>query len=77
MKMRLKLRIYLILVLLQGKAQSLQNIECIIKAFLYSGGGYRAMVGCSGYLHGMNETGILDCVLYMAGKWSVFINIQS
>ncbi|KAI9481693.1 MAG: acyl transferase/acyl hydrolase/lysophospholipase [Benjaminiella poitrasii] len=32
-----------------------------------SGGGYRAMVSCSGYLHAMNETGILDCVLYMAG----------
>lgn len=32
-----------------------------------SGGGYRAMVGCSGYLHAMIETGILDCVLYMAG----------
>lgn len=26
------------------------------------------MVGCSGYLHAMNETGIMDCVLYMAGK---------
>ena len=33
-----------------------------------SGGGYRAMVGCSGYLHALQETGILDCVLYMAGK---------
>ncbi|OAD02793.1 hypothetical protein MUCCIDRAFT_37692 [Mucor lusitanicus CBS 277.49] len=32
-----------------------------------SGGGYRAMVACSGYLHALNETGILDCVLYMAG----------
>ncbi|CAO3617653.1 unnamed protein product [Mucor hiemalis] len=32
-----------------------------------SGGGYRAMVGCSGYLHAMQETGIFDCVLYMAG----------
>ncbi|KAI9339239.1 acyl transferase/acyl hydrolase/lysophospholipase [Pilaira anomala] len=32
-----------------------------------SGGGYRAMVSCSGYLNAMNETGILDCVLYMAG----------
>ncbi|KAI7898671.1 acyl transferase/acyl hydrolase/lysophospholipase [Cokeromyces recurvatus] len=32
-----------------------------------SGGGYRAMVSCSGYLHAMYETGILDCVLYMAG----------
>lgn len=25
------------------------------------------MVACSGYLHALNETGILDCVLYMAG----------
>lgn len=25
------------------------------------------MVGCSGYLHALQETGILDCVLYMAG----------
>ncbi|KAI8878564.1 FabD/lysophospholipase-like protein [Backusella circina FSU 941] len=32
-----------------------------------SGGGYRAMVGCSGFLHGMNEVGILDCTTYMAG----------
>ncbi|KAI8068920.1 acyl transferase/acyl hydrolase/lysophospholipase [Thamnidium elegans] len=32
-----------------------------------SGGGYRAMVSCSGYLNAMSETGILDCVLYMAG----------
>ncbi|KAL9552456.1 hypothetical protein MBANPS3_003755 [Mucor bainieri] len=32
-----------------------------------SGGGYRAMVACSGYLHALNETGILDCVMYMAG----------
>ncbi|CEG75570.1 hypothetical protein RMATCC62417_10591 [Rhizopus microsporus] len=32
-----------------------------------SGGGYRAMVACSGYLHGFCDTGILDCVLYMAG----------
>lgn len=38
--------------------------------FLFSGGGYRAMVGCSGYLHAMSETGIMDCVLYMAGKYN-------
>ncbi|KAL7334172.1 hypothetical protein PS15p_202979 [Mucor circinelloides] len=25
------------------------------------------MVACSGYLHALNDTGILDCVLYMAG----------
>jgi phospholipase A2 len=35
--------------------------------YIYSGGGYRAMVGCSGYLHALQETGILDCVMYMAG----------
>ncbi|KAG1459738.1 hypothetical protein G6F46_007140 [Rhizopus delemar] len=32
-----------------------------------SGGGYRAMVACSGYLHAFNDTGLLDCALYMAG----------
>jgi hypothetical protein len=35
--------------------------------FFFSGGGYGAMVGCSGYLQGFQETGILDCVMYMAG----------
>ncbi|CAO3686102.1 unnamed protein product [Rhizopus stolonifer] len=32
-----------------------------------SGGGYRAMVACSGYLHAFSDTGLLDCVSYMAG----------
>ncbi|KAI8081796.1 acyl transferase/acyl hydrolase/lysophospholipase, partial [Gilbertella persicaria] len=32
-----------------------------------SGGGYRAMVSCSGYLRAMAETGILDSVLYFCG----------
>ncbi|KAI9030730.1 acyl transferase/acyl hydrolase/lysophospholipase [Phycomyces nitens] len=32
-----------------------------------SGGGYRAMAGCTGYLRGMRDTGVLDCVMYMAG----------
>ncbi|GAA5807883.1 hypothetical protein MFLAVUS_001263 [Mucor flavus] len=36
-------------------------------AIASSGGGYRAMVSCSGYLKAMSEAGILDCVLYMAG----------
>lgn len=26
------------------------------------------MVACSGYLHAFNDTGLLDCALYMAGK---------
>ncbi|KAI9276546.1 acyl transferase/acyl hydrolase/lysophospholipase [Sporodiniella umbellata] len=32
-----------------------------------SGGGYRAMIACSGYLEGFSDTGLLDCVSYMAG----------
>ncbi|KAI8347618.1 acyl transferase/acyl hydrolase/lysophospholipase [Choanephora cucurbitarum] len=32
-----------------------------------SGGGYRAMISCSGYLHAMYETGLLDTVLYFSG----------
>lgn len=45
----------------------------------FSGGGYRAMVACSGYLHGFCDTGILDCVLYMAGKFvrCVFYKLKS
>ncbi|MBM6386401.1 MAG: hypothetical protein JSY10_20805 [Paenibacillus sp.] len=33
------------------------------------------MVSCSGYLNAMSETGILDCVLYMAGKVKPLRNI--
>ncbi|ORX48212.1 FabD/lysophospholipase-like protein [Hesseltinella vesiculosa] len=32
-----------------------------------SGGGYRAMIGLTGYLKGMQESGALDCVTYLAG----------
>lgn len=67
--MRLKLKIFLILVLHQGKIERKQfsNIQILTELPIHSGGGYRAMIGCSGYLHALNETGILDCVLYMAG----------
>lgn len=32
-----------------------------------SGGGYRAMIGLSGYLNAMKKSGALDCVMYFAG----------
>jgi phospholipase A2 len=32
-----------------------------------SGGGYRAMLGTTGYLKAMKECGLFDCVTYLAG----------
>jgi phospholipase A2 len=32
-----------------------------------SGGGYRAMLGLTGYLKAMKDSGALDCVTYIAG----------
>ncbi|CAL4068414.1 unnamed protein product [Meganyctiphanes norvegica] len=34
---------------------------------LGSGGGFRAMIGLSGALHALQDSGILDCVTYLAG----------
>ncbi|KAF7724212.1 hypothetical protein EC973_001231 [Apophysomyces ossiformis] len=42
-----------------------------------SGGGYRAMIGSSGYLKAMKETGVLDCVTYLAGKKKRMMMVQS
>uniref|UniRef100_A0A8C1GDM9 Phospholipase A2 n=1 Tax=Cyprinus carpio TaxID=7962 RepID=A0A8C1GDM9_CYPCA len=36
-------------------------------AVLGSGGGFRAMVGFSGVMKALNESGVLDCVTYVAG----------
>ena len=32
-----------------------------------SGGGYRAMLGTTGYFKAMKDAGLFDCVMYMAG----------
>ncbi|KAI9203417.1 acyl transferase/acyl hydrolase/lysophospholipase [Polychytrium aggregatum] len=32
-----------------------------------SGGGFKAMIGTTGYLKGMHDSGLFDCVMYMAG----------
>jgi cytosolic phospholipase A2 len=36
-----------------------------------SGGGYRAMLGTTGYFQAMKKAGLFDCVTYMAGKINV------
>jgi hypothetical protein len=36
-----------------------------------SGGGYRAMLGLTGYIKAMKESGLFDCVTYMAGAYPV------
>lgn len=46
-------------------------------AILGSGGGFRAMVGFSGVMKALYESGILDCATYIAGlsgsTWLVYI----
>lgn len=46
-------------------------------AILGSGGGFRAMVGFSGVIKALYESGILDCATYVAGlsgsTWLVYI----
>lgn len=43
-----------------------------------SGGGFRAMVGFSGVMKALFESGVLDCATYVAGlsgsTWSVYIS---
>uniref|UniRef100_A0A8C2IRI6 Phospholipase A2 n=1 Tax=Cyprinus carpio TaxID=7962 RepID=A0A8C2IRI6_CYPCA len=41
--------------------------EVPVIAVLGSGGGFRAMVGFSGVMKALNESGVLDCVTYVAG----------
>lgn len=55
---------------------------CILQvpviAIAGSGGGFRAMVGFSGVMKALFESGVLDCTTYIAGlsgsTWSVFIS---
>jgi len=37
-----------------------------------SGGGYRAMLGTTGYLKAMKRDGLFDCVTYLAGMLSLW-----
>lgn len=54
---------------------------CVFKvpviAIAGSGGGFRAMVGFSGVMKALFESGVLDCATYVAGlsgsTWLVFI----
>lgn len=55
---------------------------CVYKvpviAIAGSGGGFRAMVGFSGVMKALFESGVLDCATYVAGlsgsTWLVFIS---
>lgn len=49
-------------------------------AIVGSGGGFRAMVGFSGVMKALYESGVLDCATYVAGlsgsTWSVFMCLK-
>lgn len=42
-------------------------VQVPVIAVLGSGGGFRAMVGFSGVMKALYESGVLDCVTYVAG----------
>ncbi|XP_015232132.1 PREDICTED: cytosolic phospholipase A2 [Cyprinodon variegatus] len=52
-------------------------VEVPVIAIAGSGGGFRAMVGFSGVMKALFESGVLDCATYIAGlsgsTWSVFL----
>lgn len=43
------------------------SFQVPVVAILGSGGGFRAMVGFSGVMKALYESGILDCATYIAG----------
>lgn len=53
------------------------SFQVPVVAILGSGGGFRAMVGFSGVMKALYESGILDCATYIAGlsgsTWLVYI----
>uniref|UniRef100_A0A8C2PKY8 Phospholipase A2 n=1 Tax=Capra hircus TaxID=9925 RepID=A0A8C2PKY8_CAPHI len=53
------------------------SLEVPVVAILGSGGGFRAMVGFSGVMKALYDSGILDCATYIAGlsgsTWLVYI----
>lgn len=61
---------------------SFPSSVCVLQvpviAIAGSGGGFRAMVGFSGVMKALFESGVLDCATYIAGlsgsTWSVFIS---
>uniref|UniRef100_A0A8C5QDE8 Phospholipase A2 n=1 Tax=Leptobrachium leishanense TaxID=445787 RepID=A0A8C5QDE8_9ANUR len=51
----------------KSKGLSASSREVPVIAVLGSGGGFRAMVGFSGVMKALYESGVLDCVTYIAG----------
>lgn len=56
---------------------SVLSFQVPVVAILGSGGGFRAMVGFSGVMKALYESGILDCATYVAGlsgsTWLVYV----
>lgn len=54
-------------------------LQVPVIAIAGSGGGFRAMVGFSGVMKALFESGVLDCATYVAGlsgsTWSVFVSL--
>lgn len=49
------------------KWSCVSSLQVPVVAILGSGGGFRAMVGFSGVMKALYESGILDCATYIAG----------
>ncbi|CEP10098.1 hypothetical protein [Parasitella parasitica] len=48
-------------------AASIDERDIPIVGIASSGGGYRAMIGLTGYLDAMKKSGVLDCTMYFTG----------
>jgi cytosolic phospholipase A2 len=49
------------------KEEEVDERDVPVIAVAGSGGGYRAMLGTTGYFKAMKSSGLFDCVTYMAG----------
>lgn len=70
--------VFFLLWLLLSVCVSVCILQVPVVAIAGSGGGFRAMVGFSGVMKALFESGVLDCATYIAGlsgsTWSVFIS---
>ena len=59
------------------KEEEVDERDVPVIAVAGSGGGYRAMLGTTGYFKAMKNTGLFDCVTYMAGIYPSFLHIAT
>ncbi|GAA5812698.1 hypothetical protein MFLAVUS_006156 [Mucor flavus] len=53
--------------LIGESADNIDERDIPVVGLACSGGGYRAMIGLTGYLSAMKNSGVLDCTMYFAG----------